>query len=626
MSIEDLQKQLYSNKESQITDRPNIAPKIPLSEPAGQSVGRQWQEEPRENLLQIKKKRLIFRISVFLIAVGFVCLGGWLWWQFAHSFDTSKISLEIFGQERIVSGEEMNYVVRYKNNTNVDLEDAVLTFYYPEQSLPTDQNTAKEPAGISSKKDLGKIKWGEEGQEEFKAKIFGNKDARQKFSAKLEYRPQNINSKFKNEAEFSNQIISVPLVLSFDLPEKIVSGQSINFALRYINSSDAEFSDLKIKMNFPEGFAFATSYPSASTDGFWNIEHIGKKQEGKIMITGSLGGEQGDEKFFKADLGIEKDGQFIAYAQTIDSSLITVSPLYVEQELFDTGKTSADLGEILNYRVKYRNTTEVPIKFVSVKVKIESRAVDFSSVISQKGFFDSNQNSVIWNSSENSELKELKGKAEGEFSFSLRLKDQLPISRFSDKNFSILTSASIDSSDDPFELAGTQLKGENKFSVKINSQVAFSMKGYYDDNLIKNSGPIPPQVGQKTTYTVYWRLLNISNDLSEAEVRASLPSYVQWNGAIAPQGSEISYDSASHEIVWQIGKLSAATGILLPVKQVAFQVSLIPSSSQIGQYAELVKSAAFKGKDDFTGKQISASSLSLTTNLPDDPENGGAVR
>ena len=628
MSIEDLQKQLYNKKDSQLADRPNMEQKIigSAEDSIAQTASRQWEEEPEVNLLQVKRKRLIFRISSVLIAAGLICLVGWFWWQFSHSFDTSKISLEIFGQERIVSGEEMNYVIRYKNNTNVSLKDAVLIFYYPDQSLPSDQNTVEEPEGLASIKNLGEIKSGEEGQAEFKAKVFGNKDARQKFWAKLAYRPESISSNFKNEAEFSNLIISVPLVLSFDLPEKIVSGQNINFALRYINSSDAEFSDLKIKMNFPEGFAFAASFPSASDDGFWNISRVAKKQEGKIMITGSLSGEQGDEKFFKADLGIEKDNQFIVYAQANDSSIITVSPLYVEQELFDAGQTSADLGEILNYRVKYRNTTEIPIGFVSLKVKIESQAVDFSSITSQKGFFDSNQNSVIWNSSENPELKELKGKAEGEFSFSLRLKNQLPISRFSDKNFSVLTSAILDSSDDPLELAGTQLRGENKFAVKINSRVVFSMKGYYNDSLIKNSGIAPPQAGQRTTYTVYWRLLNISNDLSQIEVRASLPSYVQWTGATAPQGSDISYDWANHEVVWRVGKLSSATGILLPVKQAAFQISFIPSSSQIGQYAELVKPAKFEGEDDFTGKQVSIASESLATNLPDDPESGGMIR
>jgi len=84
MSIEDLQKQLYNKKDSQLADRPNMEQKIigSAEDSIAQTASRQWEEEPEVNLLQVKRKRLIFRISSVLIAAGLICLVGWFWWQF----------------------------------------------------------------------------------------------------------------------------------------------------------------------------------------------------------------------------------------------------------------------------------------------------------------------------------------------------------------------------------------------------------------------------------------------------------------------------------------------------------------------------------------------------------------
>jgi len=200
----------------------------------------------------------------------------------------------------------------------------------------------------------------------------------------------------------------------------------------------------------------------------------------------------------------------------------------------------------------------------------------------------------------------------------------LPVSDFADKNFTVLTTAQIDCFDVPLALVGTQLRGENKFEVKINSRLALKTKGLFNDSLLPNSGPLPPRVGQKTTYTIYWQVLNISNDLSNVSVEAYLPSYVSWQGKTYPGEEDIKYDAGSGKVVWNIGRLSAGVGVLLPVKQVAWQVGFTPSISQVGNTATIVKEARITGDDTFTGEIITSSVNALASEMPDDPGVGFA--
>lgn len=619
MDLNNLRKQLYK-KNAQIGDRPKAPEEFELGHAAPRFGGApQWNDEKSNGFfLTIKRKRKIWLAAIFFVLV-FLGLTSWFYWAGKNSFAKEKVSLDIFGQERIVSGEEVKYIVRYKNNTDSILQNADLVFLFSEQSIPSDKSSEKSSGLPSVKKNIGDIAAGQEGQMEFQARVLGDKDSAQKFSAKLEYTPLKFNSLFVNEAEFSSLIISVPLVLSFDLPERIVSGQVLNFALKYLNTSDAIFSDSKIKIEFPGDFKFENAVPSPSENShIWNLPEIGSHEEGKILIKGIVIGNEGERKVFKAQIGSEKNNEFSIYAQALSSSGISVSPLFIEQVLSSSVKSSFNLGEVVNYKIKYRNTTDFEISPVVISLKINSQAVDYQSIDASGGFFSSSENTIIWNASSLPALNLLAAHSEGELEFSLKIKDILPINNFSDKNFSVVTIAQIDSPNVPLALTGTQLAGRNQMDIKINSNLVLNVKGYYFDKIIQNSGALPPRIGLKTTYTIYFQVLNVSNELSDAIVETYLPSYIQWQGNIYPKNENISYDQATGKVVWKIGRLPAATGILMPVKQVAFQIGFVPSLGQVGSVADLVKESKISGKDNFTEENLSVIAPILNSSLPDD--------
>jgi len=565
-----------------------------------------------ENVSPKKKKYLfIGGISVLII---FLSVAGFFFYRGLNSFDRDKIKLEIEGPERTISGEETRYVVKYENETKLALADLKLTFHYPENSIPLNSDSLDQTI------DLLNLDPGQSGQIELSVRIIGLKNETKRAWAQLSYQPASLSARYTNQAEFLTEIISVPLVLDFDLPQRLVGGQSFNFSLRYSNQADISFEDLQIRLEYPSGFVFQSAEPEPlEEDKVWSLGELSEGEQGRIFIQGSVQGEEGDSKSFKASLGLFEDDQFTVYAETVDSLEISLSPLYVGQTVNGSVDHVAQTGQTLNYRISYQNTTDIGIKNVVIVSKLIGKALDLTSLDTKKGSFDGLSQTITWNSGNLPALEFLGPNQDGQVNFSVRVRDPLPISSYTDKNFTIKNTVKIDSLENPLSLENIEIAGQSELVTKIASQISLQAQGYYSDDQISNTGPIPPKVGQMTTYTIKWRLVNTSNDLSQVKIRASLPPHVQWMNKTSPANADLNYNSQTGELVWDIGDLPAATGVLLPVRAVAFQVSIVPGVVHLGNLMELIGSSQATSQDNFVSLELTTSDRAIDTDLPDDP-------
>jgi hypothetical protein len=612
MELEELKRKLYKPgaefeerlKEPEIFEPGLEKEKIKLE---------QWQKaEKKKTFLTPKRKTYLFRLGIGL-GVIFLFVIGLTTWRGLTSFDKNKVSLEISGPERIVSGDEAVYTIKYKNNTKIVLKEVKLIFYYPSESLPL------ETEDLIQAIDLDYIGAGQENKVELKARVIGLKDSQKTARAKLSYKPSIINSLFENEAEFSTEIFSVPLVLDFDLPDRLTSGQSFSFSLEYLNQAQVDFKDLWLKLEYPAGFNFESAEPQPiERNNVWAIGDLMAGAKRKLFLNGTIEGQEGERKSFQAKLGILKNDQFVSYAEIIEALQISVSPLFVSQTVNGVTNYIGKAGEVLNYKIKYRNTTDVSINEIIITAHLEGPAIDLPSLKLEKGSFDGINQLITWNAGNLPELGLLEPYKEGEIGFSVRIKEPLPIKSYNDKNFIITNNVKINSLKHPLSLANIKIKGESELVVKIASQLAIQAKGFFRDDLIKNRGPIPPKVGETTTYTIKWQISNTSNDFKKVKVIAYLPPHVQWLNKIEPAVSDLKYNSQTGQLVWSVGDLPSATGILLPVKQIAFQVSITPGLAHLDKLVELIGQSRAAGQDSFTGLELENSDEPIDTNLPDD--------
>ena len=93
-------------------------------------------------------------------------------------------------------------------------------------------------------------------------------------------------------------------------------------------------------------------------------------------------------------------------------------------------------------------------------------------------------------------------------------------------------------------------------------------------------------------------------------------------GKIYPEDANVSYNERNNSVRWEIGNISAATGILSGPREATFQVKIKPSPDQVGKTADILGPSNFTAKDLFTGQDLSAGFEKKTTELREDASVG----
>lgn len=511
--------------------------------------------------------------------------------------------MEILGQEEAQAFEEIEYLVKYKNNGNIALEEPKLIFQYPENSLTINEESQR------AVKELEDIYPGEEKTISFKARLIGKENEAQQAGVLLRYRPKNLKAFYESETTFTTKIKSVPLTFEIDLPSRSESGKETQFFLNYFSNSDWPLSNLMIKIEYPFGFEFISSRPQALEKTEWDLPLLNKAEGGRIEIKGKLLGEVREQKIFRATLGLWQEGEFILLKEITKGTEILKPALSIFQQINGATQYLASPGDVLHYEIFFRNVGGEPFRDLFLVAKLEGRAFDFDTVRTEFGQFNKEGHFIIWDWREIPKLRFLQEGEEGKVEFWINLKKSWEAASLQDKNFSLKNQIILS-------------QAREEFVTKINSALEISQKAYFTDEVFGNSGPIPPRVGEATTYTILWQAKNYYNDVKNVTVKAVLPGYARLTGKIFPEDAALTFDSQSREIVWSLGDLTSGAGIRGPAPNIAFQIALTPGETYRGQTPVIIGEAKISGEDSWTETILRSASPAKNTTVPDDPTIG----
>ena len=544
-----------------------------------------------------------FTIFIVILAVIVGVFGFYYYQRNVYSKDILK--LEILGQGEADLFQEIKYIVKYKNNGKVRLEEPELIFDYPDYSIPIDGTPLRV---IKKSEELGEAIYpGQEKTFTFTTRLMGQEGEIKEARVTLSYRPKNLKARYTSETSFTTIIKKVPLNFDFDLPSKIESGKELKFRLNYFSNVDYPLSGLRVIIDYPSGFEFIDSTPKSLEKIEWELGLLNKAEGGRVEISGKLMGEVGEEKVFRARIGSWKDGEFILLKETVKGIAIIRPALYITQQINNNPKFVANSGDLLHYEIFFKNIGEEFLTDMFLLATLSGLPFDFETIQAPEGDFTLGDSSIIWDWRKVRDLQLLSPQSEGKIEFWVKLKDEWEIKSADDKNPEIKTTVFL-----------SQVREE--FVNKVNSKLVISQKGYFDDEIFGNSGPLPPKIGETTTYTIIWQVKNYYNEMKNVKVKATLPQNVNLTGKIFPeeQTDKITFDSQSREIVWNVGDLIVGQGILTPAPNIAFQISFVPGANQAGQVPELISEARITGQDQWTGEILQATSPSINTSLPDD--------
>ncbi|MDO8435903.1 MAG: hypothetical protein Q7S82_00760 [bacterium] len=538
-------------------------------------------------------------LSIVILALATGILGFYYYQKNIYSKETLK--LEILSQDSVDLLEEVEYIVKYKNNGNARLEEPELTFEFPEYSIPAGENSLRV---VKKTEDLGgPIYPGQEKIFRFKARLLGKENEAKIAKATLSYQPKNLKARYESATSFITVIKKVPLTFEFDLPSQSESGKDIRFKLNYFSNTDYPIQNLRITVEYPSDFEFIESTPKSLEKIEWDLGSLNKAEGGRIEIAGKLRGNINDEKIFQAKIGIWQGGEFILLKTAQKGVEIAKPDINITQQINGSPDYTASPGDLLHYEISFKNFGEVPLTNLFLINRLDGAAFDFQTLKSNSGDFEPGDNSVVFDWKRVQELQFLNVGGEGKVEFWIKLKE----------DFGVLNNTAIQN-----KVYLSQAKEE--FINKVNTKLVIDQKGYFQDEIFGNSGPIPPKVGESTTYTITWQAKNYYNNTKNIKVKAVLPREVKLTGKIFPEGEagKFAFDSLSRELVWEVGEMSAGQGVQNSPLNISFQVVFIPTASQIGMTAELIGQASITGEDQWTKDSILALDSAITTDLPDD--------
>jgi len=149
---------------------------------------------------------IIFALVLMAVSYGF--------WR-KNVYSKEELKLEIIGPAQAQLGQEVEYIVKYKNNGEFRLENPSLTFYAPEFSLKDGNMYTQET--ISADQLGGAIYPGEERSLSFKLRLIGKEGDAKVAKAVLAYQPKNLSARYESTTSATTIMQAVPLDLDMDL-------------------------------------------------------------------------------------------------------------------------------------------------------------------------------------------------------------------------------------------------------------------------------------------------------------------------------------------------------------------------------------------------------------------------
>lgn len=624
-SLEELQKRLFRKKDS-FQEREHE----PTLSPASMAGPRSWENEEnpeRERRIQKQRQNRLMKYALFA-TLGFAALvltGVLVFFLFLRdhaSVTKENIFLEITGPSQITVGEEVVFDVRFQNKNNIPLESVDIIFEYPEGARPV-FGEAPRQGSFRERVSVGRLLPNEERRESFRAYLFGNAGDTLTARSTLEYRPQDSSARFGKDVSFVVAVARSPVGVTITMPHDATTGQEVELEVDYVSITESLLADVSLDIVYPSGFTFISAEPAPTKDtNFWRLGNVPPGGEGHIRVKGNIAGNAEESKFFTARIGLldEATNMWSSYGQAVTSLVMRDALLALTAEVMGQEKGGVSPGRQANFQINWRNNLPVSARNVVLEASLSGSAIDYAGVRSQTGSYDSAKRRVIWTASQIPEFRFMESGAAGFVSVSVPILEQLPIETLSDKNFVVHINAVLYTNTVPEGFMGVETSGKTTASVHVITDTNFTSKGFFRSGAFQNTGPLPPRVGQESTYTITWALTSSTNDVEGMSARASLPANVQWKQVIHPGDEKISYDPDTREIVWDAGFVLAGTGYTRPVREVSFQVGIVPGISDVGRSPVLVSSATAAGTDTFTGVRMEHASSAVTTRILNDPK------
>lgn len=631
-SMVDLDKSRIENLKRAINSRKGVERKLnvlDLNKHDSAPEGEWKDEEIREEVVPLtfeEPKQSPFFKKIFIGALAFFALSiagaFFMLNRGSNLISPEKISVNVIAPALIPSGEKTSFEIVLTNNNESALEIADVIVEYPEGTREAIDPTKELPR---ERVIFGTIEPHQTVRRNISFVLYGEEKAEAPFNMVLEYRVPDSLSVFSKDVDYMATIGTSPIGIEVVADKEITSGQEIKFEVKLSSNSSELVKNVLLKVDLPNGFQVSVSKPDFLLDeGMWRVGDLEPKSVRTFILRGKIVGVQNDERFFRFSAGAERealDGKIDAVVVAVSHPVQIKAPfLGVDIAMEGTGGEEyvAEAGKVVRSRIEFMNNLNVPITDIQIELKMSGALLDAKNVSFDDGYYDSKNGVIRWSYRDQDRFKTLLPgkKDQTNFTFTTFLPSSAEGTGL--KNQELVFEVSVKGKRLSERDVPEEIIANDKRIVKIQTSADLLGRVVRGSGPIENEGPIPPEVGKRSTYTIILAVNNTLNDLNGAKIKASLPSYVEWTNIVSPTSEKISFNQDSGELEWDIGTVRSGNS-QASLRQVAFQVAITPSQSQAGSSPVLLKNARLEATDSFTGYPVVLDSGELSTVLSTDP-------
>jgi len=602
--------------------------------------------------LEIKKRRGFFAWLLILFISGAV-LAGLSYAVYSYYMNSGSpgpaVDFSVKAENEVAAGEEFFYTVDYKNLERVDINNVEIKLIYPKNFIFLDS----EPFAAERKDTwhFDRVAAGSGGSVKIKGKIIGIVDQRNILLADITWTPANFSSEFKKSFSFENIIKAGGIEFSFVNSTSALVGDENEIIIKYKQDEESYINNFRLTIDSADNVDFSPNsglyqgaekeYIKYAKPGVWEVSEASKEErEIKIKFKFIEKVSDSQDVIMKFEHLIMNGGgasagsakEYYLFKEEIINYEVIKSDLnlnlIINGSQLDQG---IDFGQTLNYSIVYANKGQAEMKNIVIMAVLESEFLDWSS-LSDKNSGQARDNTISWSKEELPLLESLDMNDEGVIDFSIQVS---PLSDIDlNKTYQVKSYAqySIGGAPDNAEEEADAKEGESREDTrsntiinKINSDLQLDEQARYfnDDNIAVGSGPLPPKAGETTSYKIYWTITNNLHELSDLQVIAGLPAYVQWDNKNRASVGDIQYDSETGNVVWKIGRLPNT----IYRADAEFNISITPTADDINKIMVILPGTIAQAIDYETKDSINKTVSAKTTKLEDDEivESDGRV-
>ncbi|MBU1131349.1 hypothetical protein KJ840_04405 [Patescibacteria group bacterium] len=576
----------------------------------------------------MKKKLsfLSFLIILLFLLVTAAIAGFFIFYDKGPTGKSLKLALA--APKEAVAGEDFTLALAYENLDKVSLGQMEVVIEYPENFYFTKSN--KKPINEENNVwRLAPLPPGATDIIEVSGYLIGEVKENKDFKVIFHYRPENFSSDFQEDISKKVTIKDSLLKVTASAPEIIEDGAEAEFKVKYKNNSTEVLENLFF--NFDLGEAFAVSETDSETAGAaWEIEELKAGEEQEQIIKGTIDSTLANplEWYFTAGL-ITND---MESEEAVRYLYKTAGQIKIEAPKVDIILSLADeeqevgWGEAAGYKIEIVNSGEIEINQAVLKLTFLNDFVDWENFDNQSNAqLDAETNSLVWLSTSGGwtdQLAKIKPGDKLEVNLNIPLQNEPEdLINYSPEELALEAIAALSfKSQEKHKV----FSAENLVLPIISSAKLITEAKYYLDQQTKvGSGPLPPVIGETTSYRIYWKLFSGSHGLSDVKIKTTLPPYIigQEDSAEVTMGSPLEFDGSTKEVIWLIDDLSPNSQVMA-----SFEVAATPDASQVNQLLILTNPTILEATEQQSNNSISQTSNLLTSDLIYDPVAQGNGR